>query len=80
MSQNNTELTNNVTINDTYTKYAAQHFTKLSLPGLAKCYSEIGSRPEYAFLKPNTSRRRFMSQPTTPCPALSRWTSSRATF
>ena len=55
MSQNNTELTNNVTINDTYTKYAAQHFTKLSLPGLAKCFSEIGSRPEYAFLKPNTA-------------------------
>lgn len=55
MSQNNTELTNNVAINDTYTRYAAQHFTKLSLPGLAKCFSEIGSRPEFAFLKPNTA-------------------------
>jgi hypothetical protein len=54
LSQNNTELKNTVTVNDKYVKYAAKNFTKLSLPGLQQCYSKIGRRPEYSFLKKNT--------------------------
>lgn len=54
MSQQNTELKNNPKVNDKYIQYAAQQFTKLSLPGLEQCYSKIAGRPGYAFLKKNT--------------------------
>jgi hypothetical protein len=54
MSQQKTQLENTVVVNDKYLQYAAQNFTKLSLPGLARCYGEIAGRPGYSFLKKNT--------------------------
>jgi hypothetical protein len=54
MSQQKTQLENTVVVNDKYLQYAAQNFTKLSLPGLAQCYGEIAGRPGYSFLKKNT--------------------------
>jgi hypothetical protein len=68
MSQHNTELKNDVHVNDAYIKYASAHFTKLSLPGLAKCYSEIGTRPEYAFLKKNTQAPAIYATTLSPVP------------
>ena len=55
LSKNNTVLQNSVTINDTYLEYAAENFTKLSLPGLAKCYDKFSTRQGYSFLKKNTA-------------------------
>jgi hypothetical protein len=54
LSHDNTALTNTVAINDKYLKYAAQNFTKLTLPALARCYAEFATRAGYAFLKKNT--------------------------
>ncbi len=68
MSQNNTELTNDVQVNDEYINYASANLTKLSLPGLAKCYSEIGTRPEYSFLKKNTQAPAIYMTTQSPVP------------
>ena len=55
MSRQNTALSSAFTLPDgQYLRYAAQHFTQLSLPGLAQCYNNIHSRPECAFLRQNT--------------------------
>jgi hypothetical protein len=55
MTAANTEMKNTVEVNGKYITYAANNFTKLSLPGLQECYGKIGSRPEYSFLKKNTA-------------------------
>jgi hypothetical protein len=54
LSQSNTALSNNVAVNDKYINYAADNFTKLTLPSLAQCYNEFATRAGYAFLKENT--------------------------
>jgi hypothetical protein len=54
LSQSNTALSNNVAVNDKYINYAADNFTKLTLPSLAQCYNEFATRAGYAFLKKNT--------------------------
>jgi hypothetical protein len=54
LNAQNAELKNSVAVNDKYLQYAAQNFTKLSLPGLAQCYNEIAGRPGYSFLKKNS--------------------------
>src|SRR5262249_22603889 len=54
LSANGKALTNSVEINGKYLKYAAENLTKLSLPGLAKCYAKFSDRAGYSFLKPNT--------------------------
>ena len=47
-------LSNKVTINETYLKYAAENLTRLTLPSLAHCYNEFATRAGYSFLKKNT--------------------------
>lgn len=54
LSESNTPLENSVTINDTYLKYAAENFTKLTLPALSQCYARFSGRAGYSFLKKNT--------------------------
>ncbi len=53
LSQNNTALENAIAVNDTYLQYAAENFTKLTLPALAECYGKFASRAGYSFLKKN---------------------------
>ena len=55
LSTKSTELKSAATVSGKYVKYAADNFTKLSLPGLQQCYAKIGTRPEYSFLKKNTT-------------------------
>ena len=55
LSASGNELTNVVKVDTRYIEYAASHFTKLSLPGLAACYGKIAGRPGYGFLKKNVS-------------------------
>lgn len=69
LSKNETQLTNAVAINDKYVKYAAENFTQLSLPGLQKCYADIGSRPGYSFLKENTTAPSIYAEGINPAPA-----------
>jgi hypothetical protein len=54
MSRANTQLQSGAQVSGAYVQYAAANYTKLSLPGLAKCYAEIGGRSGYSFLKKNT--------------------------
>jgi Phosphorylase superfamily len=68
LSKNNTQLTNTVTVNDKYVAYAAQNFTKLSLPGLAKCYAEFATRQGYSFLKKNSSAPSIYVKGVNPVP------------
>jgi len=70
LSQNKTELKNAVTVNDKYIKYAAQNFSKLSLPGLQQCYAKIGSRSGYSFLKKNTTAPGIYVTSVNPAPGL----------
>ena len=53
LSDHGTALSNTVTINDQYLQYAAENFTKLTLPALAQCYAEFANRAGYSFLKKN---------------------------
>lgn len=55
MTENKTELKSAGLTATKYLSYAGTHLTRLSLPGLAQCYGEIGNRPEYSFLKKNTT-------------------------
>jgi hypothetical protein len=55
LSKHSTQLTNTVSVNDKYVSYAANNFTKLSLPGLSKCFAEFHDRAGYSFLKKNMS-------------------------
>jgi hypothetical protein len=54
LSTSSQPLTNTVAINPKYLKYAAENFTKLTLPSLATCYGQFRDRAGYAFLKKNT--------------------------
>jgi hypothetical protein len=69
LSKNQTQLTSSPTVNDQYIKYAAQNFTKLSLPGLQQCYAKIGTRPQYSFLKKNTTAPSIYATSINPAPA-----------
>jgi hypothetical protein len=53
MSQKQQELTSAALGNGTYLGYAQQNFTKLSLPGLAQCYSRLEGQSGYSFVKKN---------------------------
>jgi hypothetical protein len=53
MSAQQTELSNNVTINTEFVQYAAANFTKLSLNGLATCYAKLQELPGYSFVGKN---------------------------
>ena len=66
LSNNNTELKSAAAVQGQYVKYAAQNFTQLSLPGLQKCYNEIGTRAEYKFLKKNTAAPSIYVKGSTP--------------
>jgi Phosphorylase superfamily len=54
LSKSKKALSNAVTINNKYLKYAARNLTKLTLPSLAQCYAELASRSGFEFLKKNT--------------------------
>jgi hypothetical protein len=54
LSQDDTPLTNEVTLDPQYVQYAAAHFTSLSLPGLAQCYTRLQETAGYAFVARNT--------------------------
>ena len=54
MSADAAELTNTVTINPMQIVYAAQNFTRLSLPGLDACYAELQKLPGYSIVRKNT--------------------------
>jgi hypothetical protein len=54
MSRANTEMQSSALVNPTYVQYAAANFTKLSLPGMAKCYAEFKGRSGYSFLTKNS--------------------------
>ena len=69
LSKNQTQMKSSPTVNDQYVKYAAQHFTKLSLPGLQQCYDKIGTRPQYSFLKKNTAAPSIYVTNINPAPA-----------
>lgn len=70
LSKNQTQLKSAFTVNDQYVKYAAQNFTKLSLPGLHQCYEKIGERPQYkSFLKKNTAAPSIYLTGVNPAPA-----------
>ena len=70
LSKNQTQLKSSATVNDQYVKYAAQNFTKLSLPGLKQCYQKIGQRPQYTpFLKENTTAPLIYATNINPAPA-----------
>jgi hypothetical protein len=68
LSKNNTQLTNTVSVNDKYVAYAAQNFTKLSLPGLSRCFAEFTGRPGYSFLKKNTNAPSIYLKGVNPVP------------
>jgi hypothetical protein len=55
MSENETEIGNTVAINTQYIEYAAAHLTKLSLPGLSECYTELQRLQGYGFVKKNSN-------------------------
>ena len=70
LSKNQTQLKSSPTINDQYIKYAAQNFTKLSLPGLKQCFQKIGNSPQYKpFLKENTAAPSIYVTNINPAPA-----------
>jgi hypothetical protein len=69
LSKSQTQLKSSPTVNDQYIKYAAQNFTKLSLPGLHQCYQKIGTRPQYSFLKKNTAAPSIYVTNINPAPA-----------
>jgi hypothetical protein len=54
LSTDQTELTSAATFDPQYVQYAATHFTKMALPGLAQCYSRLQTTPGYAFVPPST--------------------------
>ena len=54
LSTDQTELTSAATFDPQYVQYAATHFTKMALPGLAQCYSRLQTTPGYAFVPPTT--------------------------
>jgi len=68
LSRNNTPLENSVEINDKYLKYAAENLTKLTLPGLQKCYDKFSGRAGYSFLKKNTAPPAIYVTDTNPVP------------
>jgi hypothetical protein len=68
LSKQNTPVTNSVSTNDKYLNYAAENLTKLSLPGLASCYSKFSSRPGYSFLKKNTAPPKIYVTDINPVP------------
>lgn len=51
LSKNETQLQSTFNVNPEYVNYAAANFTQLAVPGLQKCYNEIGHRSGYSFLK-----------------------------
>jgi kumamolisin len=53
MSNNQAELKNLVTLSWKYVQYAAANFTKLSLDGLAQCYTKLQALPGYSFVHKN---------------------------
>lgn len=53
MSADGAELTNAVTIDPVQIAYAAQNFTRLSLPGLDACYAELQKLSGYSFVQKN---------------------------
>ena len=61
LTQNRTELTSTAVPNPKYLNYASEHLTKLSLPGLAKCYEKVGKRPGNGFLQKNVEPRIYTS-------------------
>jgi hypothetical protein len=69
LSKNQTQLQSSPPVNDQYIKYAAQNFTKLSLPGLQQCYQKIGTGAQYSFLKKNTSAPSIYVTNINPAPA-----------
>ncbi|HUK46187.1 MAG TPA: hypothetical protein VLW06_01290 [Terriglobales bacterium] len=54
LSQDDTEIKNDVTFDPQHVQYAATHLTKLSLPGLDQCYQRLQSNPGYSFVPKNT--------------------------
>ncbi len=55
LSDGNEAIESSFAINDTYLRYAADNFTRLTLPALAECYAKFASRPGYSFLRKNTA-------------------------
>jgi len=51
LSSHATALTNQVTLPTTYLRYAAEHFTALSLPGLKTCFERFAGDATYEFLR-----------------------------
>jgi nucleoside phosphorylase len=51
MSASHSQLTNAVTINTKYLDYASMHLTRLSLPGLNQCYTQLQRMPGYSFVR-----------------------------
>jgi hypothetical protein len=55
LSATQTELSNSPAIDPAQIAYAAENFTKLSLDGLAKCYTALQRLPGYGFVQPNAA-------------------------
>lgn len=68
MSMKETALTNRMSLNTKYVDYAAQNFTRLSLPGLAQCHSKLTTKPGYSFVKKNAERPAIYAAHHNPVP------------
>jgi hypothetical protein len=55
LSNSGNALTNNVSINPQYVKYANQNFTGLTSSALSQCRAEFSNQSGYSFLKPSTN-------------------------
>jgi hypothetical protein len=51
---NDTKLQNVVAFDPQYVQYAEANFTKLSLDGLARCYTKLETMSGYSFVHKNT--------------------------
>jgi hypothetical protein len=55
MSAAATLMTSDATVDPTYLEFAAKNLTKLSLPGLAKCYAELQKSAGFEWVHPNAA-------------------------
>jgi Phosphorylase superfamily len=69
LSKNETQLQSTFAVNPEYVNYAAANFTKLAVPGLQKCYNEIGHRSGYNFLKSPGAEASIYITSISPAPA-----------
>jgi hypothetical protein len=53
LSENQTQLKNDVSINDKFIAFAGANYLSLSAPGLDQCFKELSGRPGLSFLKKN---------------------------